>query len=80
MTNNSDPSDLPLILVVDDDKTMRLLLRRVMEQEGYQVTEACNGHQGLDAFMRVKPDIVLLDAIMPEMDGFSCCSHLQLLP
>jgi len=34
----------------------------------------------LDAYLRLQPDIVLLDAIMPVMDGFSCCSHLQLLP
>ncbi len=72
--------DQPLILVIDDDKTARIVLRRAMEQEGYQVEEACNGNEGLDAYLRLQPDIVLLDAIMPVMDGFSCCSHLQLLP
>lgn len=72
--------DQSLILVIDDDRTVRIVLRRAMEQEGYQVEEACDGNEGLDAYMRLQPDIVLLDAMMPVMDGFSCCSHLQLLP
>ncbi|MBD2388456.1 response regulator [Cylindrospermum sp. FACHB-282] len=66
----------PLILVADDDKTMRLLLREAMEKEGYRVVEVTDGKQCLDAYMSVKPDIVLLDAVMPVMDGFTCCKHL----
>lgn len=69
----------PLILVVDDDKTMRLLLRRAMEQEGYQVVEASDGEQCLDTYTSRKPDLILLDAVMPVMDGFSCCIQLQAL-
>ncbi len=69
----------PLVLVVDDDKSMRILLRRAMEQEGYQVAEASEGEQGLAAYTRLKPDIVLLDALMPVMDGFTCCAKLQSL-
>lgn len=61
----------PLILVVDDDKSMRILLRRAMEQEGYQVAEASEGEQALAAYTRLHPDIVLLDALMPVMDGFT---------
>ncbi len=71
--------DLPVILVVDDDKTMRLLLRRAMEQEGYQVVEANNGEQCLALYTSQKPDLILLDAVMPVMDGFSCCLQLQAL-
>jgi diguanylate cyclase (GGDEF)-like protein len=67
----------PLILVVDDDKTMRRLLRRAMEKEGYQVVEASDGEQCLDAYSSQKPDLILLDAVMPVMDGFSCCIQLQ---
>ncbi|MBF2065733.1 MAG: PleD family two-component system response regulator [Calothrix sp. C42_A2020_038] len=66
----------PLILVVDDDKTMRLLLREFMEQEGYRVVEGNNGKECLEAFALDKPDLILLDAIMPEMDGFTCCKQL----
>lgn len=79
MINHPDRIDLPLVLVVDDDKTIRILLRRVMEQEGYQVVEAQDGKEALDTYLQLKPDIVLLDALMPGMDGFSCCTHLQLL-
>ncbi|AFY81457.1 response regulator [Oscillatoria acuminata] len=67
----------PLILVVDDDRFMRDLLRQVMEKEGYRVAEAENGLQGLEAYIRLHPDMVLLDAIMPVMDGFTCCTRLQ---
>jgi diguanylate cyclase (GGDEF)-like protein len=73
------PKDPPLILVVDDDQLMRQVLRRVMEKDGYQVVEAADGEQGLDAYKRLKPNIVLLDALMPVMDGFACCTQLQRL-
>ncbi len=69
----------PVILVVDDDQFTRQLLRRVMEKEGYQVIEAANGEQGLEAYQRIKPHLVLLDALMPVMDGFTCCTRLQQL-
>ncbi|MBE9006617.1 PleD family two-component system response regulator [Fortiea sp. LEGE XX443] len=70
------PKQPPVILVADDDKTIRVLLREAMEQEGYRVVEVTDGKQCLDAYETVKPDIVLLDAIMPVMDGFTCCKHL----
>lgn len=70
----------PLILVVDDDKFMRIQLRQAMVQDGYQVVEASNGQQGLDTFTELRPDVVLLDALMPEMDGFTCCTQLRTLP
>lgn len=67
----------PLILVVDDDPVMRMQLRFCLEQEGYWVEEACNGRQGLAAFHQSQPDMVLLDAIMPDVDGFECCAQLR---
>lgn len=69
-----------LVLVVDDDKFMRIQLRRAMEQAGYQVAEASDGEQGLAAYTQLHPDIVLLDALMPLMDGFAYCTQLQTLP
>lgn len=69
-----------LILVVDDDRFMRIQLRLVMEQAGYEVVEASDGDQAIAAYTRFHPDIVLLDALMPVMDGFTCCSQLQTLP
>lgn len=69
--------DPPLILIVDDEKTLRLVLRRAMEQEGYQVSEVGDGHQCLAFCTEQLPDIILLDAMMPVMDGFTCCAQLQ---
>lgn len=69
----------PLILVVDDEKTLRLVLRRAMEKEGYRVTEAENSEQCLESCQQLKPDLVLLDAMMPQMDGFACCARLSAL-
>ncbi|MEM7554400.1 MAG: PleD family two-component system response regulator [Cyanobacteria bacterium P01_A01_bin.84] len=66
----------PLILVADDDKTVRHLLREVMEKEGYLVVDVVNGKECLDAYFDVKPDVILMDAIMPVMDGFTCCHEL----
>ncbi|HEY9695506.1 MAG TPA: PAS domain S-box protein [Oculatellaceae cyanobacterium] len=79
MKLTSTDRDIPLILVVDDDKFMRLQLRRAMEQAGYQVVEANDGAEGLTAYQNLQPDIVLLDAIMPLMDGFTCCEKLRTL-
>jgi diguanylate cyclase (GGDEF)-like protein len=71
---------LPLILVVDDDKFTRLQLRQMLLQEGYRVEEVNDGEQCLAAYTRIYPDIVLIDAVMPVMDGFTCCTQLQTLP
>jgi len=67
----------PMILVADDDKPFRVLLRKAMEQEGYRVVEVADGKQCIDAYETIKPDIVLLDAVMPVMDGFTCCKELR---
>lgn len=74
------PKEPAVVLVVDDDKTMRGLLRRAMQQEGYQVVEASNGEECLTAYKLKQPHIVLLDAMMPVMDGFTCCTQLKMLP
>lgn len=74
LTNQPQP---PLVLVTDDDKFMRALLRQVMEQEGYRVAEAQDGHQCLELYAELQPDLVLLDAKMPVVDGFSCCTALN---
>lgn len=70
----------PLVLVVDDDITTRLLAREALEQSGLSVEEAENGLQGLDLYQRLRPDIVLMDVMMPEMDGFGACAGIRCLP
>jgi CheY-like chemotaxis protein len=61
--------DLP-VLVVDDDPDFRELARRMLEREGYTVIEADNGRAALDRLHAGQPGVVLLDLMMPEMDGF----------
>jgi PAS domain S-box-containing protein len=69
-----------VILVVDDDYMLRMQLRELLETAGYRVAEASNGAEALAVYTQLQPDMVLLDALMPEMDGFSCCAQLQTLP
>jgi CheY-like chemotaxis protein/nitrogen-specific signal transduction histidine kinase len=70
----------PLLLVVDDDEVIRRILAQNLAEEGYQIVEAKNGEAALVLYQQVQPDMVLLDGIMPVMDGFECCAKLQELP
>jgi diguanylate cyclase (GGDEF)-like protein/PAS domain S-box-containing protein len=67
----------PCILVVDDDAMTRLLVREVLSNNGFEIIEAENGRQGLELFARTGLDMVLLDVIMPEMDGFEFLRSLD---
>jgi signal transduction histidine kinase len=67
----------PTILVVDDDAVQRVMVRESLEQVGYAVVEAGNGAEGLDEIRRCQPDLVLLDVVMPELDGFDTCAELR---
>ena len=69
----------PLALIVDDDVIVRIFVREVLEQSGYEVCEAENGPQALERFIECRPDIVLLDNMMPGMDGFTACAQLRAL-
>ena len=73
-------SESPLILVVDDDPAMRILARAALEQEGFTVEEAEGGSGALFLLSSVKPDLILLDVMMPGMDGFSVCEQVRRLP
>ena len=65
------------ILVVDDDANICELLRLYLTKEGYQVTVANDGEEGLEKFNAVKPDMVLLDVMMPRMDGLEVCRRIR---
>lgn len=65
------------ILVVDDDAITRNLLILALKKAGYSVEEATNGEEGLRKYERISPDLVLLDALMPIIDGFECCRQLR---
>jgi diguanylate cyclase (GGDEF)-like protein/PAS domain S-box-containing protein len=71
--------DRPVILVVDDDVTQRILVRESLEQAGFAVEERVDGVEAIDTFEEVQPDMVLLDVLMPKMDGFTTCVKLRKL-
>jgi len=65
------------ILVVDDDRKITALLRRTLAYEGYQVELAGDGRQGLLTAREYSPDLVILDLMLPELDGFEVCRRLR---
>ena len=65
------------ILVVDDDKNICELLRLYLEKEGFHVTMAYDGNEALKEFERLHPDLVLLDVMMPGMDGWEVCRRIR---
>ena len=67
----------PSILVVDDQPINVQLLKRKLEREGIRVTAAYNGLEALDLTKKVMPDLILLDVMMPDMDGIEVCQRLQ---
>src|SRR4051794_5927210 len=77
---NDGQSNRPLALVVDDDMVLRPLLHEVLRQAGFAVEEAAEGQEALDVFLRARPDIVLLDVMLPDIDGFTVCSTMRALP
>ncbi len=64
-------------LIVEDDPDSRNVLRRMLENDGWKVNEACNGREGLEQVARHAPGVILLDLMMPEMDGFEFIHHLR---
>jgi signal transduction histidine kinase len=77
--NNNDRQASSLILVVDDDPAMRFLAKRSLEKAGHRVNFAENGIQALASITEMPPDIVLLDVVMPKMNGYTTCSELRKL-
>ena len=72
-----DTNKQPLVLVVDDDESMRELLKKQMELDGYRVVTAKHGAKALAECATTLPDVVLLDALMPGMDGFQVTDMLR---
>jgi len=67
-----------LVLVVDDEEANRTLLRDPLETHGYEIVEAENGEQALQQVEQRPPDVILLDVMMPRMDGFEVCRRLKM--
>ena len=65
------------LLLVDDEPRIRRVLRLALEDEGYQVAEAADGYDALAALRREPPDVVLLDIMLPDRDGFTVCREIR---
>jgi len=65
------------VLVVDDDPDIRDLVRELLERAGYQVADASNGREGLRVLYEMRPDLVLLDVNMPELDGWATLDRIR---
>ena len=65
------------ILVVDDDRNICELLRLYLEKEGFEVVLAYDGRQALEAFDKQNPDLILLDIMLPELDGWQVCREIR---
>jgi len=65
------------ILVIEDDKLLANLLKKKLEKEGYEVLVAFRGDTGLSQVKKVMPDLILLDIIMPAMNGFEVMEKIQ---
>ena len=71
------PSKKAAVLVVDDDVRMLRMMQRILELEGYRVLTATGGDAALDVFDEETPDLVLLDIMMPGMDGYMVCQRIR---
>jgi len=65
------------ILVVEDEKPLIKILKYNLEKEGYQVAVASDGQSGFENFKKIKPDLVILDVMIPKMDGFEFCKAVR---
>jgi len=68
------------VFIVEDSRTMRSLVRTVLEGDGYEVRESADGRQALDALHSISPDLVITDINMPEMDGITLVREIRKLP
>jgi DNA-binding response OmpR family regulator len=65
------------VLVVDDDRTVRLMVRRLLEKDGFEVVEGETGNDAIELALREQPDLLLIDLMMPEMDGYAAIGALR---
>ncbi len=75
-----DSEDKPVILVADDDEMQRFLMSEALEAEGFTVHVVDDGSAALQACKDLQPDVVLLDVIMPSMNGYTACVAIRECP
>ena len=73
MTENRKPR----ILIVEDEPPMRMALKDILDSEGYRVLTASDGESGMEQAVRERPDLILLDIMLPKLDGLTICAELR---
>src|SRR5213594_1156719 len=83
MTNGPMAKETPMsnsrLLLIEDELPMRTALKDCLESEGYRVLTAADGESGLQRALAEKPDLILLDVMLPRLDGFALCAELRRL-
>jgi len=69
--------EVPLVLVIDDDSVIRSMLVKTLQKHNFETIESAHGAEGVDLFRQYSPDLVLLDALMPVMNGFEVCELMR---
>ena len=77
MIDQISQSDTEIILVIEDDRDFRELLINMLSLEGYRVIEADNGRSGIEKLRTLKPDLILCDIMLPDMDGYQVLRNLK---
>jgi two-component system OmpR family response regulator len=70
----------PHLLIIDDDINIRSFLKKFLEKQGYRVTLAADGLEGIDSAQKIRPDLILLDVVMPNIDGVETGKRLRKIP
>ena len=68
---------MPKVLIVDDAQFMRLRCARLLSEQGYDIVEAQNGREAVEVYQAERPDVVLMDITMPEMDGLAALRAIK---
>jgi CheY-like chemotaxis protein len=68
------------VLVVDDNRSLVRVIEGILQRQGYEVLTAFDGVEGFEKAKKEKPDLIILDIVMPKMDGYEACRHLQRNP
>src|SRR5438477_4840840 len=79
LTNHKFNQPMSRILIIEDETPMRTALKDVIETEGYRALTAPDGESGLKRAITEKPDLILLDIMMPKLDGYAVCAELRRL-
>ncbi|WP_299493439.1 PleD family two-component system response regulator [Acaryochloris sp. IP29b_bin.137] len=80
MDNAPYSNKQPIILIAEDDRMTRTMIAQILSRDGYQIVEVSNGQECLEAYQTAHPDLILLDAMMPSLNGFECCAQIMTIP